>query len=326
MSFEIQPSTPGAPFLVDPQVGANESIAPGDTLILSGGNAAIQTSNGGVDTVNINLVLDPAPANMLSITGTGLLFNLCNMGGFLEAQAGSVGIGNAVDIPWLAGRDPVSNCLVPVNLANTLVPFGTAAGGWGAHSAFNYNEAAGRLSVGIYRTTNPPTAPTLPILAYVENATGDIGKFALNPGDLVIGGAGGEVSQLAPGSCAPLTVQAVNGLGVNPVSGAWENILFREKLPSRAVAAATTLLPATDGVIRVNNSAASVVVTLNTPTACEPNVFHIKQVNGLTTNVITLTPTSGTIEGVASHSFGGTNSTQFESRMIHWDGTNWHVI
>lgn len=323
MSFEIQPSA-GSAFNVDPQVGANEVISSGDTLILSGGNPAIRTSNGGADTVLFSLVLDPVLTNMLTISAGGLLLNPCNIGGFLDASNGSVGITNAIDIGWLAGRDG-AGCLAPINLANQLIPFGNN-GAWAADSLFNYNSAAGRLASPIYRTTAPPTVPTLPILAYVEDATGDIGKLSLPAGDILIGGAGGEVSSLAPGTCAAITVQAVSGLGVNPATTQWEQVTFRERIPSRAVAANTVLLPASDGIIRVNNSAGNIVVTLNTPAACEPNIYHIKQVNGLTVNSITLTPAAGMIEGVASHVFGNTNSATFESRMIHFDGANWHVI
>ncbi len=326
MSFEIQPAGAAAAFNVDPQVGANEIITSGDTLILSGGNPAISTANGGADTVLFNLVLDPALTNMLDITAAGLNLNLCNVGGFLEAQAGTVAVNDTTNIPWLAGRDPVSNCLVPVNLVTGLVPFGSAAQGWGAAAVYNYNEAAGRLSSPIYRTTTPPTVPTLPIMSYIENATGDIGKFSIPTGELVIGGAVGEVTTPAPGSCAALTVYAVNGLGVNPVSGLWENILFRERLRTRTVAASTALIPATDHVIEVNNSAGSVVVTLTTPAACEPNHFHIKQINSGTANIITLTPASGLIDDLASYSYGGTGSTQEENRHVYWNGVGWRIL
>lgn len=325
MSFEIQPAVASS-FNVDPQVGANEVITSGDTLILNGGNTAIQTSNGGVDTINISLVLDPAPGNILALGAGGLLLNLCDIGGFLEAQAGTVAVNNATNIPWLAGRDPVTNCLVPVNLAVGLVPFGGPGDSWGADSLYNYDAAAGRLTAPIYRTSNPPIAPTLPQLAYVEDATGDIGKFALLQGELVIGAVGGGIGTLAPGTCAPITAMAIHGLGVHPVSGDFDLVRFRERMPTRAVAANTNLLPASDGVIRVSNAGGNIVVTLNTPAVCEPNVFHVKQVNNLTTNTITLVPASGTIDGAANHVFGGTNSVAMENRMFFFDGTNWWIL
>lgn len=324
MSFEINAGAPSQ-FTYDPQVGANETITAGDTWIVQGGNAAIQTANGGADTLNINLVLDPSVNNMLSIAAGGLILDLCQIGGFLDAISPG-GISDANSVAWLAGKG-ASNCLVPVALDATLVPFGNTGGGWSADNDFKYIRAANRLEAGIYRTTTPPTSPTLPILAYIEDATGDIGKYVVGGGNLLIGGASGELSEIAPGSCAALTVKSVNGLNVNPSTGAWENSINREKLSFRSVNANTTLAPATDDVLLVDNSGGNVTITLNSPAACEPTVYHIKQVVTLTTNQIILDPAGAvTIDGAATHVFGNGNAAIRESRMIAWNGTEWHVL
>jgi len=315
MSFEIQASAPSA-FQFNPQVGANETIAGGDIWNINGGNTAIQTSNGGVDTLNISLILDGVTGgNLASVTANGLYVSPSN------ATASS--ITDTVDAVSLLG---LNGSGVPTrwNLTDKLIPFGTAGGGWGADTQLGFDQPTNTLFSGVLRTTTPPS-PGTPTLAFIEDATGEVGKFDIDAGNIILGlGAGAGITQFAP-SCTP-SVRSVAGLGMNAATSQFDNVLFREKLAARSVSANTTLNPANDDVIVVNNSSGNVTVTLTAPASCEPSIFHVKQANSNTTNSITLTPASGQIDGAATHVFGNSNSAVRESRMIYHDGTNWHVL
>lgn len=90
----------------------------------------------------------------------------------------------------------------------------------------------------------------------------------------------------------------------------------------RAVTADDDLVPATDEVVLIDTVGGAVELTLADPAAGENNTFVIKKTNA-GANAVTLTPESGTIEGGASLVFGASAKL---SRIVFWDGTNWHVI
>jgi hypothetical protein len=98
------------------------------------------------------------------------------------------------------------------------------------------------------------------------------------------------------------------------------------KARSRVGGLADTLDPANEDILFVNNAAGNAAITLATPSACEPNIVHVKQTNNSTANSITVTPASGTLDGGANHIFGNTGSTRAENRTFFFDGTNWFIL
>lgn len=96
-------------------------------------------------------------------------------------------------------------------------------------------------------------------------------------------------------------------------------------LPLRAVTAAATLLPASDGVLLASTAGGSYTITINTPSAGQRVMFAVKKTT-TDANAITLSPASGTINGAASYIFSGVVGSSGETVWFIWDGTNWHVL
>jgi hypothetical protein len=94
--------------------------------------------------------------------------------------------------------------------------------------------------------------------------------------------------------------------------------------PIRSVAASATAA-LTDYIIEVTSVAAARTITLPAPsssgsTSTVGKVYIVKNTSGATTNPITITPTSGTIDGAASLSI----ATAYGSYIVYSDGTSWY--
>jgi paraquat-inducible protein B len=74
----------------------------------------------------------------------------------------------------------------------------------------------------------------------------------------------------------------------------------------------------TDGTILMNSASAS-ALTLNTSGLTTGQTIRIKNIN---TGTVTITPSSGTIDGSASVQI----SIQYEAIEVVWDGSNFWII
>lgn len=319
MSYELITVTGAAGITFDPQTGASIAIPDGGTLSLTGDPAgAISVANGGATTLQFNIVIDPSANNILSQSAAGLLADITDLA--------INGINDATDAAFLAG-ETTAGVAVKWQLANTLIPFGTAASGWGADGSFKYSDLGGvdgRLSTPRIELTNAQPAGAAGQVVIHNSTTDDLELVSLTDNDLLTGSATGDAAVLTSAACNTLVTRDVAGLGINKTTGAWEPALFGERVTTRTIAASGTLVPATDALLLVDATAGIITVTLASPAACEGNHFYIKKVAGLSgpANAVVLTPASGQIDGGASFTFDQIK----EAYEIIWDGTNWWIV
>lgn len=127
----------------------------------------------------------------------------------------------------------------------------------------------------------------------------------------------------------PTTTPTVNQpMVVTSVSGGNISLGFansRQFVVTRAVSTNATLVPLSDNVLLIDTSGGAISVSLVTPVSGEYRDFYFKKTT-TDANAVTLTPTSGTIDGAASYVFSGVTGTAGQSVHVVFDGTNWWVI
>jgi hypothetical protein len=161
------------------------------------------------------------------------------------------------------------------------------------------------------------------LLAQISATTETIGATG---SILIQNDADATIERLKDPLCVDATTVSTSVMGDR--AGKWGIVHAQDWLTVRAVAADTTLIPATDSVIAVSAAGGSRTITLVAPVDCERRDFWIKRTDNVVANTVTLTG-GGNIEGVASitlSTVGGFGGNYGESAHIVWTGTEWLVI
>lgn len=114
-------------------------------------------------------------------------------------------------------------------------------------------------------------------------------------------------------------------LGVRDGAFGWFKSAEQRKT-TNLTSSTITLIPTSDFVILVDNSGGSIIVTLDPPDNCDPSLYHIKATT-ISVNEITVSPSSGTIDGAVNALFSATvGLNAMTSMMVFFDGTNWWIL
>jgi len=239
---------------------------------------------------NRRLVLDTAPADGPYVTTTANP-SLTN-----EVNLGALAAGYLKQTVAAGVAAPATTATIPATDLSGTIPDARFPATLPALSGVNLTALnATQLTSGTVPDGRFPA--TLP-------AASGVNLTALNASNL---GSG-----TVPDARFPATLPALNGSALTSLTGA----KVTHQVVTKVAADSPYTVLSTDETILVNATAGAVTITL--PTVTSGRILTVKKIDA-SANAVTL---SGTVDGTVNPTLG----TQWQSRILQGDGTNWMIV
>src|ERR1044072_5493463 len=168
------------------------------------------------------------------------------------------------------------------------------------------------VGAGIATPSTTATIPATDLSGTIPDARFPSTLPALNASNLTALNATQLTSGTVPDARFPATLPALNGAALTALTGSH----VTPTVVTKVFADSPYPVGAADETVLVDATGGAVTITL--PTATAGRILTVKKVDA-SANAVTL---SGTADGVVNPTVG----TQYQSRLLQGDGTNWQIL